>query len=421
MEININDAPCLYFSSLDDGKLIAYNQYFCQQLGYQSDALMGEKVEKIFPVATKIFFQTHLFPLLTMQGYANEIFVTLLTSGNQQLPVLLNAERKIVEGNAIINYVALVVHNRKKFEDELVAARKAAETALNENTQLVEAKRLLQESAEALDQQLHHVNNMNAEFLQFNRVVTHDLQEPLRKLFVFTNMLLEAEANAANNKTVMRIKSAVEQMRTIVSGLQQFVWLAETKPRPVLVDLSKTLRLIRSELEITHPAVEINLAIGELGIVYADREQIQFLLREILSNAVRFRKHPTKVFLHISATNICLNQFKAVHDKYKYQEYLRIEIKDEGIGFDAAYKDQAFELFKRLHPDSGQGIGLSLCKKIIENHDGIISIDSVPGKGTAIFISLPFVHKPSSNQEVMERQNLLIPRNENEKESDFVR
>ena len=408
MESYLNLAPCLYFSSLDDGTILECNETLCRQLGYERQVLIGAKIDKLFTVATKIFQQTHLFPLLKMQGFANEIFITLLSSEGEHLPVLINVERKLHNDKTISAFIGIVVHNRKKFEDELVAARKAAETALNENTSLLEAKRQLQQTAEQLDQQLVHIKTMNAELLQFNRVVTHDLQEPLRKLFVFSNMLLEADTSDSNNKTVRRIKSVLEQMRSIVSGLQQFVWLAETERKPVSIDLEKLVRLIKSELEKLHVGIAIHLSIKDLTTVVADREQMYFLLAEIFGNAVRFRKSPDEVFIHISADILQLNQFKETHDKYKYEDYIRIEIRDEGVGFDGTYKDQVFELFKRLHPASGSGIGLSLCKKIVENHGGAIAVNSAQNNGTTITILLPLINLATAQNEEIEKRQTLI-------------
>ncbi|RZK08555.1 MAG: PAS domain-containing sensor histidine kinase [Flavobacterium sp.] len=391
MEAILENAPCLYFSCSEEGQIIHCNQFLCKKLGYEKDELIGKKIDTIFTVATRIFQQTHFFPLLKMQGFAEEIFITLQTSAKEQIPVLLNAERKSIDQQVIFIYTGIIVYNRKKFEDELVAARKAAESALNENTQLLQAKLELQKNIERLDREMSTVNRRNEELLQFNKVVTHDLQEPLRKLFVFSTMMQESTDREMTLKTLQRVQSSSEQMRSILSGLQQYVWLTEVDIKYANVNFSHLLLLVKSELEQENKQVKINLEIDDIPPIEADHEQMRFLLYEVLSNAIRFRSHDDLVTVKVSANRLLLNQFKNISGKYKYADHLRLQIKDDGLGFDATYKDQVFELFKRLHPVSGRGVGLSLCKKIVENHHGTISVDSEKGQGTTISIFLPFL------------------------------
>jgi sigma-B regulation protein RsbU (phosphoserine phosphatase) len=282
-----------------------------------------------------------------------------------------------------------VVHNRKKFEDELIAAKKAAEKALQENTALLQAKNELQQQAELLDQQMYLVKKQNEELMQFNHVVTHEMQEPLRKLFVFTNMLIEDEDSATVPKTVLKIKSVAEQMRTTLSGLQQYVWLVETPVKPRRLDLNRLVDEAVQKLRSQNPAMDLKVHMDDLPGLFADAEQTAFLLHEILSNAVRFRKEENMAVLTISASQLQSNKFRAISGKYQLTPCIKLEMQDDGVGFDPAYKEQAFSLFKRLHEKSGSGIGLSLCKKIVENHQGTISIESLPGKGTTVTITWP--------------------------------
>lgn len=407
MEANLDHAPCLYFSVSAEGEIIHCNQFLCTKLGYEKEELVGKKLDVIFTTATRIFQQTHFFPLLKIQGFAEEIFITLQTRLKEQIPVLLNAERKTVEEQHIFIYTGIIVYNRKKFEDELVAAKKAAENALLENTQLQQAKQELQKNIEKLDEEMSTVNRRNDELLQFNKVVTHDLQEPLRKLFVFSNMMMDSADQEMILKTVHRVRSASEQMRSILSGLQQYVWLTEIAIKRSPVNLANLLLLVKSELEQEHKQVKINLTIDDIPTLEADQEQMRFLLYEALANAIRFRSNDDLVSISVSANHLLLNQFKNISGKYKYADYLRLQIKDDGQGFDVTYKDQVFELFKRLHPVSGRGVGLSLCKKIVENHHGIISVDSEKGKGTTLSIILPLlITEPTVAEKKKEKQEI---------------
>src|SRR4051794_40992711 len=104
METYLNYAPCLYFSSTDDGTLLDVNDTLCRQLGYTRNELLGKKSDCILTVATRIFQQTHFFPLLKMHGHAEEVYITLQSKNKEQIPVLLNAARKEHHGEIAISY-----------------------------------------------------------------------------------------------------------------------------------------------------------------------------------------------------------------------------------------------------------------------------------------------------------------------------
>jgi len=393
----ISSAPCLFFSSKDDGTLVEVNETLCQRLGYTKEELAGRKIEDIFTIATRIFQQTHFFPMLKMHGVAEEIFITLLAKNKDHIPVLISAERIVVDGETITMHAGIVVHNRKKFEDELIAAKKSAEAALNENTALIRAKEELHKHLEELDRQINLVNKQNEELKQFNRVVTHDLQEPLRKVFVFSNLLLNEEME--NQETIIeRLIRSIEQMRSIISGLQQYVWLTDTDIKGGEIHLDKLFLVVKQQLEKEYPDINLIIDTAELLPVTADWEQMQLLFYQLLDNVIRFRKPGQDAYVKVSVQDLMLNQFRSIKNKYKYTRFFRIQLEDRGIGFDPAYKEQAFGLFKRLHSTSGRGVGLALCKKIIENHHGEIFIDSIKDEGTRVTIHIPEVE--SANAEL---------------------
>ncbi|RYF85888.1 MAG: PAS domain S-box protein, partial [Chitinophagaceae bacterium] len=114
MEDVFNQVPCLIFSVSEEGTLLSINEAACNHLGYVKQELEGKKAETIFTLPTRIFQETHLFPLLKMQGKAEEIYITLLTKGGEYLPVLVNATQKKSNNHTVTFYAGIVVHNRKK-------------------------------------------------------------------------------------------------------------------------------------------------------------------------------------------------------------------------------------------------------------------------------------------------------------------
>jgi sigma-B regulation protein RsbU (phosphoserine phosphatase) len=397
MQNFFNQAPCLYFSSADDGTLLEVNDRLCEVLQYHRDELIGIKNEIFFTVSSRIFQQTHFFPLLKMHGHVEEIYMTLQRKNGEQVPVLINAERKIINDTAVSMHAGIIVFNRKKFEEELIAAKRKAENALNENTDLIKTKRQLQKHAEELDRQISIVSKQNKELKQFSNVATHDMQEPLRKLALFSGMLIECNEEKKQKKLVERVKKVSEQMHGMLTGLQQYLWLNDAPLSIERIQFAGLLSFVVKKLETEFPGIELLIETENAEDFEGDPGQVQLLFYHLLSNAIRFRKSD-RVFILVSSYKVQLNQFKNMKGRYKYVEYNKITITDKGIGFDAVYKTHLFELFKRLHNNSGRGVGLAICKKITDNHHGTISIDSKTNEGTTVTVCFPANVLSSTNE-----------------------
>lgn len=388
-------APCGYFSFLEDGTIFLVNETLCSTLGYDKEALQGKNVEILFTLSTRIFYQTHFSPLLKMHGHAEEIFITLLTKSGEHLPVLLNAKFEPAE-TPITSCVFIVVHNRNKFESELIAARKAAEKALAENSSLMIARDELQEQAEKLDEQIHIVEKQNRELQQFNHAVTHNLREPIRKILLYLDKMTTTDL--VQEKIMNKLKKASVQMITIVSDLQQYVWLNETHNNFADTDLDSLIAAVQEELNKDYPGILL-LEMAKLPPIQADSAQMRILFYHVLLNAVKFRKGDAAK-VTITGAVIKKNRFRYSAGKYLYDDHLKIDIRDEGIGFDPSYVEMVFELFKRMHYTSGQGLGLALCRKITDNHRGFISAESKPDEFTVITILLPLVQRGMAAEEL---------------------
>lgn len=409
MEALLDLAPCYFFSYGEDGLLVFLNNTVLDKLGYEKGELEGQTVEKIYTLPTRIFNQTHFTPLIKLQHYAVEIFVTLKAKDGSAIPVLLNAKKDRETGNILC--VGILVENRKKFEDELVAARNAAEKALQENTELVKAREELRLHAEKLDQQLFRVDRQNAELQQFNRAVSHDLQEPLRKLLVFSDMLRAAgDLPAHVQNLVDKLLRSAAQMRMAVGGLQQYVWVTEHSNGVSAINLNELLPGVEHQVKGECGEDLLVLDMEKLPVVHGDTDQVRLLFYHLLLNAVQFRKEGKPAIVTVRGTTLQLNKFRNIEDKYQLAEYLRIQVSDAGQGFDSSYNEKVFGLFKRMHNHSGRGLGLALCRKIVENHGGNITASGEEGKGVTITIMLPMDGGKSLeenvNKEILNRQSL---------------
>jgi signal transduction histidine kinase len=167
-----------------------------------------------------------------------------------------------------------------------------------------------------------------------------------------------------------------------------------------------------AQLQNEWPGVNIQLQREGLVTLQADYDQFFLLFHQLLTNAVQFRKAGVEAIIRISVDTIQMNQFRTMEEKYHYVDFIRIRLQDEGIGFASEFKGQVFELFRRLHANSGRGVGLSLCKKIVETHGGSISIDSVKDAGTTVTILLPASVEPDESQNLLKKTDFTINANQ---------
>lgn len=383
----LDTAPCGYFSFLDDGALCAVNNTLCNWLGYAKEELRGQNVESLFTLPTSIFYQTHFFPLVKLQGAAEEIFVTLRTKAGDFLPVLLNAKRD-ASAAPVTACAVMAVAARQKFEEELIAARKAAETALRENSALQEAQRELQNRAAQLETQYRLADAQYNELRQLNHALTHSLKEPLRKILVYTGKLKSGPLPAEAREDFGRLFASSEQMRNVVTGLQQYVWLNDAPPVFVPLALNEVLQTAATQVRQKTGGEELNLTAAGLPVIDGDKEQVELLFFHLLYNAVKFKKEGAAA-VSVTASLIKQNRFTAVEGKYDYDDFVKVDVADNGIGFDPAAADRMFELFQKLNATEGTGVGLALCKKIVANHHGTITAQGSPNNGAVFTVTLP--------------------------------
>ena len=394
-------APSGYFSFYDDGSIHAVNQTLCDLLQTDKAALLGKNVESIFTLPTRIFYQTHFFPLLKMHGHAEEIFINLLTTDGEHLPVLLNARRD--EGSRPITYCSfIVVANRKKFEDELVAARKQAEAALRENTELIKAKQELQKHTEALDSHIHVVNKQNHELKQLSHAITHSLKEPLRKILLFTDKLQEYPWPGEASETLDRLMRSSAQMRNTVFGLQQYMWLDDEPVQSSNVNLQQIIRQAEQRLITEVGPGQLLLTAGQMPTIEGDERQLELLFYHLFANSVKFKKKE-QVRVSVHAEVIQQNRFRALEGRYHYEDFVKIQIKDDGPGFDPSASEAIFELFRKLDYNAGSGLGLALCRKVADNHFGTIKASAAPNEGAVFTVMLPVNRSMLTNKQAEAR------------------
>ncbi len=225
----------------------------------------------------------------------------------------------------------------------------------------------------------------NRELEDFAFIVSHDLQEPLRKIQTFGKRILDKYSPALDEEGVdflNRIISSAARLRSMIDCLLDYSRIS-TRGQPFTrVDLASLASETLADLEVSIEASHARVFLDTLPSIEADPVQIRQLFQNLISNAIKFRKASIEPIIRISGKNIAMTD----------GERVEIQIEDNGIGFDVAHVDQIFQPFHRLHGRreyEGYGIGLAICQKIVERHHGQITAQSKPGEGSRFIITLP--------------------------------
>ena len=238
--------------------------------------------------------------------------------------------------------------------------------------------------AEALvRQRTAELQRSNQALQDFAFIASHDMKEPLRKVISFGNMLRQKYNDSleqTGNDYLNRMLDAAERMHSLLTGLLEYSRVT-TNPEPFReVDVYAIIQEVLSDLEITIKKTGAEVKVGELPSIQADPTQIWQLFQNLIGNALKFHKEGGRPVVDLFSTTTD-------------NETLQIYVKDNGIGFEEQYLDRIFAPFKRLHGRSSQyegtGIGLAICKKIVERHGGSITAKSTPGHGATFIITLP--------------------------------
>jgi len=392
MTTGFDKVSALLFNFNVEGKIIEANLTAHQLLGYEFADLAGQSLETILPVASRIFYQTHWLPMLQLTQFANELFVNLLCKDGSQLPVLINSKRVVDSNGAMmITCVGIVIQNRMKYEGELIAAKQAYESALSSNAALTDASENLRTKKEELEKSYAQLERQLIELRQINKIVTHDIQEPVRKLLYYSDVLGEQINNVEDPllKNVQRMRAVTQQLQRRVLNLQQYVWLTENDDLKSNVKLDKVVAEAKLDVEERFGPGSYILETTTLQEIRGNAEQLKLLFVNLIDNAVRFSAENRKPVITIQSTIIDRNIFKNLKDEYRYAPHVRILIRDNGRGIDSSLHEQMFTMMYAHDNPGGSGMGLTLCRKIVGYHHGTMSLRSNPGEGTTVEIVLP--------------------------------
>lgn len=392
-KVLLDAAPCGLLSFDDGGQVVYANAVLLEHLGLSSDELVGRLIKSILSPGDRVFYQTHLFPMIRLHGRVDEIFLTLKGSEGREIPMLSNAVRVSHDGSFVNHCVFVPVRRRQQFEAELVQARKRAEKALHNNEKLQETQDVLESRTRQLDRRLTRVAAQNAELRRLTRIMSHDLREPIRKMATFADIIAAESRDALSelgSEALGKMLAASVRMGDLLTGLEQYLTLDSPQETRSVVDLNKVIAAAGKEAGRRSGKARVEPACGSLPEVEGYESQLTQLFVQLFDNALKFSRKDVNPSLSVDCAVIQHNRFRSVTGKYRYVDHARIAVSDNGVGFEPRFNEYVFEILKKLDPDSpGMGMGLAISKKIVANHYGAISIDSRPGVGTTVTVTLP--------------------------------
>lgn len=354
MERLLDTVPCGFLRFDDQGDILMVNASLLETLGYSEGELVGERMERILPVASRIFYQTHFFPLLKLHDEVNEVYLSLQHRNGEVIPVLANARRRNDEGEAVNDCVFIQMRQRSEYEDEILKARRAAELA-------VQAKD------------------------EFLAMVSHELRTPLTAIKGWSRLLKSGQVKPEDTlRAIEAIDRSSEALQRLIEDLLDFARVTAGKLR-ISVERVDSGSVIESALDVVRPAAQAKdirletMIETHLPAVSGDPSRLEQVMWNLLSNAIKFTPKHGLVQVRVRRVN----------------SSVEITVADTGEGISPDFLPYVFDRFRQAETTGGRGrgglgLGLAISRNIVELHGGTMRVESDgPGCGTTFFVRLP--------------------------------
>ncbi|WP_194550150.1 sensor histidine kinase [Zobellia nedashkovskayae] len=387
-----DNAPCFLFSFVADHHIDYVNDLMMEALGYEDHEILNTlRFEDLLSGGSRILYKTHFYPMLIIQKDIEEIFISLRSKTGEEIPVLINMSFIKKNGVDYVTGAGLKMSKRNDFEKRILDARRDAEKALQENELLIKTKAQLETSRTLLEDQLQNQSRINKEQIEFNKILAHDLQEPLRKISIFASRLEDfSDLKSQEEKSrhyLKRVLQISENSHALVKRLQVYHALDYKK----LHYLTASFETILKDAIIKTGNLPLEIIYGEMEMneVYGDIPKLTILFSELLKNSYQYRSSEKPTSIHISTSKVTENYHQALKGAYRYIEYICITFRDNSLGFQSYSGDDVFRPLQNSDNSYGKGLGLAFCKKIVELHKGRISIKPEKNGGSKFSILLP--------------------------------
>lgn len=308
--------------------------------------------------------------------------------------------RKALAGEYIHNTRYLSPVTNLYYEDFMIPLRNgsgeiyAVLIIARDITDAIRNEELLIHLNESLTAKNTELERSNTELASFNHVASHDLQEPLRKIQTFISRIMDKDSSSLSPKGheyFGKIQASANRMQKLIDDLLTFSRTNKADQQWETIDLSVVLELVQRELAQTIEEKKATIKTGKLPVIMGITFQFHQLFINLIGNALKYSRSdvPPEITIRCEEVDAAAYEFLSASG---LRNYYRITVADNGIGFEPQYARQIFDLFQRLHGKleySGTGIGLTICKKIVENHHGYIMAEGEPGAGAVFTFFLP--------------------------------
>jgi phosphoserine phosphatase RsbU/P len=367
-------APCGYCTCLPDGTLVKLNQTLLDWLGYRREELVARRcLQQLLTVGGRLHYETHLAPLLLLQGQVREISYSLRRHDDRLLPVLLNAVLlRDTDGSPLVVRVSLFdITERRKYEQELLRAKEQAE---EQREQLARANELLRTKNGQL-------TDINLDLDSFVYTASHDLRQPVNNLVGLFGELKQGVTfhDPEAVRMVGMFEESLEQILLTIDGLTRVVQLQRqleqvpVEPVPLLPFAEEIVR----SLQPAAVGATFDLDFAAAPVLRMARPGLHSLLYNLLSNALKYAAPGRPPRVRVSSA--------------RAEGAVVLTVQDNGLGIDLQrHSRELFQLFRRFHPEvPGSGMGLYLVNRLAHQAGGRVEVDSTVGEGTTFRIILP--------------------------------
>lgn len=350
-----------------DHKFIGWNQRCREVHGISKEEAIGKTISELFP---------------GIENYAVYMDAQKRSLAGEYVHI------PIVSDEFTNSYLELFYIPLKKESGETYAVVNIMHDigALVKNTEEVRVlNKILENKNSELEQK-------NEEITHFAFVASHDMKEPLRKIQTFSDWLLQQEAEHVSPKgkaLIEKMNSAVKRMDILLEDILVLTKIHSDTHKNEEVDLNKVMVQVKEEMSDNLRQTQALIEVKKLPVIKGNRNQVFHLFKNLISNAIKFQKPGNVPHIKIISEKVSGKETgitNAVH------EYIKISFTDNGFGFDQGYSKKIFHVFQRLHGKQefeGTGIGLAICKKIMENHGGSINVKSIQGEGSVFNCYFP--------------------------------
>ncbi len=347
-----------------------------------------------FETATLIYQREKLqhIPIIFITAHSNDndenIFKAYKTGAVDYIykpiqPDLLRAK--------VLVFIELFKKNHQLLaqEQKLKAINKNLEFEVKDR---ITSEKKVNELNKKLLKNIEQLESTNRELDQFAFIASHDLQEPLRKIRGFSDLIASQYADILDDNGKLfidKMQAACKRMQNLLNDILAFSKLAGVKYAPVYSDMNSILDEVLTDMDAQIKEKNAQIIIDPLPQLFVYPTLIRLLFENVINNALKYSQKNKTPIVRITSK---IETAESFSNNVPVKKYCRINIDDNGVGFEQKYAEQIFQMFKRLHGNSeyeGTGIGLAICKKIVEEHHGYISAKSAINKGSTFTISLP--------------------------------